>query len=433
VNIAGKRFSHGGDPLDKPPEPDYCSEPFPATPEEPVPGTIAKEFAQARFDQIEVAIGAGDAREVQRLGELARAEYVPVHDGLRDVVGATLDFAARATSPEEGEAIGRRVIERSMSSAGDAPQYAQPDLAERVRSIAAGWHWHATRFQVTEDGDKVTFRLDPCGSGMRLELEGRYDGPDGWIRSERGSPSTFMQSGFPMYSNHCAEMTRAGLAAGGASFVVEGWRERDCGVCFQHTYKRTDAVPAETYRRVGLEPPAARPGPSSVKRLFTDEELADLAVHPLDRAAKAVAAGDPVSARAALTECREAWSVSMHGAYRRWIALLWEEVCATIGGDALDGLLAATAPELVRHRRGGRPREWAGFWSMHLGLRSVRERGSRTEFWLDSSAVLEPGTGHVTPDRLCDGLRRGLRERDWRDAGAFDWVEDHIVHAVTYA
>jgi hypothetical protein len=266
---------------------------------------------------------------------------------------------------------------------------------------------------------------------MRLEAEGRYDGPAGWIRSKRPSPSTFMQSGFPMYSNHCAEMTRAGLAAGNASFVVEGWRERDCGVCFQHSYKRPEAVPAETYRRVGLEPPALSPGSSAVPRLFTSQELADLETHPLDRAATAAAAGDLDTALSALNECREAWGVSMHGAYRRWIGLLWDEACSAIGGDAADTLIAATAPELVRHRRGGSSRDWAGFWSMTLGLRSVRELASRTEFDLDPAFLLEPDGSRITPDRLCAGLRRGLRERGWTDAGDFEFVGDEIVHVVS--
>lgn len=391
---------------------------------------LTQEFARTRFDQIETAIEAGDAHEVRRLGDLARAEYLPVHDGMRDVVGATLEFAARATSPEEGEAIGRRVIERIMGESGDAPQYAQADLAARVRSITSGWHWHATQFEVSEDDEKVTFRLDPCGSGMRLEAEGRYDGPNGWLRSVRPSPSTFMQSGFPMYSNHCAEMTRAGLASGNATFVVEGWRERDCGLCFQHTYKHAGTVPDETYRRVGLEPPEATPSRAEPGRLFTAEELAQLATHPLERAASAVGAGDLAAAREALGESRDAWAISMHGAYRRWITLLWVEVAATVGAPWLDRLLAATAPELVRHRRGGSPRDWAGFWSMHLGLRSIRQQDSETEFVLDASALLEPGVDGVEPGALVDGLRRGLELRGWTDAGAFDDIDGTVLHVV---
>jgi hypothetical protein len=397
--------------------------------------TLDEEFAHTRFDQIEGAIAAGDAEAVRRLGELARAEYLPVHDGMRDVVGATLDFVARATSPAEGEEVGRRVIERLMGAAGDAPQYTQSDLAERVRAITAGWHWHATRFEVSEDDDKVTFRLDPCGSGMRLEAEGRYDGPDGWLRSTRPSPSTFMQTGFPLYSNHCAEMTRAGLAAGNATFVVEGWRERDCGVCFQHTYKRVAAVPAETYRRVGLERPesTSTANGQAPTRLFTADELDELATHPLERAARAVDAGDVDAALSSLRECRDAWGIAMHGAYRRWITMLWAEICETLGAEALGPALAATAPELLRHRRGGGAYDWAAFWSMHLGLRSVRERDGETEFEVEVAALVEPAVESVTEDAFVDGLRRGLAARGWGDAGDFGRSEDVFVHVVPNA
>jgi hypothetical protein len=393
--------------------------------------TLSEEFSHSRFDQIEAAIDAGDACVVERLSNLARSEYLPVHDGLRDVVGATLDFASRATSPEEGEAIGRRVIAKILGATGDAPQYEQADLADRVRSIAAGWFWHATQFQVSEDDDKITFRLDPCGSGGRLELEGRYDGPDAWTRSTRPSASTFMLTGFPMYSNHCAEMTRAGLAAGNATFVVEGWHDRGCGACVQHTYKRVEAVPPETYRRVGLESTAVRSGENAdVGRLFSAKELADLGTHPLERTAAVVAAGDLATARAALTESRDAWAISMHGAYRRWISLLWAEVIETLGRKSMERLVAATAPEFVRHRRGGSAYDWAAFWSMHFALRSIREADGGIELTLDPSMLLEPGGSAVTAEALVKGLQLGFEARGWSDAGVFLCVDGTITHAV---
>jgi hypothetical protein len=67
---------------------------------------------------------------------------------------------------------------------------------------------------------------------------------------------------------------------------------------------------------------------------------------------------------------------------------------------------------------------------MHLGLRSVREEGLQTEFVLDPSALLEPGSDRVKPDRLCAGLQRGLLARGWSDAGGFDSVDGALVHVV---
>ena len=156
---------------------------------------LNREFARTRFDAIEAAIESGDAAEVERLGELARAEYLPVHDGMRDMVGATLDFAARATL-----ARGRRGDRQARDRAdhgrrrGAAVRPGRPARARAVDRCRLALARHA-RSSVVEDDETVSFELEPCGSGGRLELEGRYDGDVGFLRSARPSPSTFMQPG----------------------------------------------------------------------------------------------------------------------------------------------------------------------------------------------------------------------------------------------
>ena len=391
--------------------------------------SVAEEFSRTRFDALETAITDGDAEHVRKLAASAQMEYVPVHDGLRDTVGAALSYAVDMTSPEEGEAIGRRAIARIMAG-GDAPQYGQIDLRARIRAIAAGWHWHVTGFTVVEDEDKVTFRLAPCGSGMRLETEGRYDGAQGWHRSVAPSPSTFMQRGFPLYSNHCAEMTRAGLISGSGAFLVEGWTpERNRGACFQHTFKRMEAVPAEFYRRVGLEPPSPVET-TPVVQLFSELELVDLATHPLDRAATAVESGDTDAALAALAESREAWGTAMHGAYLRWIAELWEEICRVCGEREREPLLEATAPELFGHIRGGDAHSWASFWSMHLALRGISEGpDGATTFEVEPAALLSD-VSLVTPEILCRCVRRGAEGRCWPAIGHIESDGVTIRHTV---
>jgi hypothetical protein len=385
-----------------------------------------KSSVRTRFDELDDALRAGDSATVRKLSAAARAEYLPVHDGLRDAVAATLSHAVDETSPEEGEAIGRRVIERLMQG-GDAPQYSQAGLRERVEAIADGWHWHGTTFTVTEDDEKVTFHLGPCGSGMRLELEGRYDGAGAWHRSREPSPSTFMERGFPMYSNHCAEMSRIGLLNGSPTFVVEGWTPlRERGVCFQHTFKRLDDVPDEFFRRLGLDPPTTRDGAPPPPRLFDGEELEALATHPLDRALAACERGDVEAALAALDASRVAWRDSMHGAYRRWLASLWSEVRQAAGPEVLERTVEAAAPELVGHIRDGSEDDWAAFWSMHLGLRGRSAR----RFELAADALLEPDESPIGPAELCASLQQGAARRGWTSVGRFDADGDVIVHSL---
>jgi len=81
------------------------------------------------------------------------------------------------------------------------------DLVRRIADIN---HWHMSRFRVIEDEQKVTFLLQPCGSGGRLINEGRYylTGDRPFALMPRASRSTFSMPDFPVYCNHCSEMSR---------------------------------------------------------------------------------------------------------------------------------------------------------------------------------------------------------------------------------
>ena len=103
--------------------------------------------------------------------------------------------------------------------------YDAMDIREQVKTAAAGWHWHMTRFRLAEDADKVTFILEPCGSGGRLINEGAYYGTDSRPLSlmPQASAATFGEPDFPIYCNHCSELTAIGLRMGAYGFLMEGW------------------------------------------------------------------------------------------------------------------------------------------------------------------------------------------------------------------
>jgi hypothetical protein len=293
------------------------------------------------------------------------------------------------------------------------------------------WHWHPSVLTVTENDERVTIHSHPCGSGMRLELRGKYDGPNGWHRSVTPSQSTFMESGFPMYCNHCPEMNRAGLSRGVTTWLVEGWRPYRAPerlACRQHAYKRVEDVPAEFYERVGLEPPAARERAprEPTPRLFSEEELADLATHPCDRAV-AIAEGASVEdALAALDECEAGWA-GMHGAYPVWLAILWDEVERRFGHGELLATLAATAPELVANVEPNTPEQWAAFWSMHLHLEQIHAASGWIEFVVGCDALLA-AAAPATAAEFCSALTEGLAARGWQDRGEFETRDGRIVH-----
>lgn len=392
-----------------------------------------RSLMRSRFDQLEDAIRDGDIVTARELAQAVRREYVVAHDGFRDAIAATLSHAVDVSSPEEGEAIGRRVVEYLMQG-GDPPQYTQPSFAGRLKAIAAGWHWHATSFTLSEDDEKFTFHLGPCGSGMRLLREGAYDGEGAWHRSETPSPSNFMQVGFPMYSNHCAEMTRMALMNGSATFIVEGWTPmRRRGICIQHTYKDPTMVSPEVYERVGLIPPLElqRQTAQEGNRLLSQDELDEIATHPLDRLIAQMARGNDAAALSSLDECRSGWRDAIHDVYRRWLSRLWAEVEQTLGHDQLVRTLEITAPELIKGVAGGSGWDWAAFWSIHLRLRDVRRTDDGWDFVVGAEALLQPDEYSGYPgsvDQFCHALNRGMRLFHRMAAGSFESQSDSIVH-----
>jgi hypothetical protein len=359
-----------------------------------------------------------------------------VHDGFVDASAAALSHVVDVTSPDEGEAIGREAMEEHMRGAwfdqfigshDDSPAA----LRTRIRDIVTTWHWHPSEITVTEDDVRVTVATHPCGSGMRLELRGKYDGPGGWHRSVEGSASTFMESGFPMYCNHCPEMNRAGLLHGATTWLVEGWRPHrapERQACRQHTYKRLSDVPAEFYERVGLDYPARRETLDSPRpaRLFTEAELVDLAVHPCDRVVRLLERGDADGAHEAAVGAYEGWA-GMHDAYPIWLAILWSTAERRLGRSALTELLERTTPELVASVREGTLEEWTAFWSMHLRLQEIRESRDRWTFVVAGDAVRNGGCS-VSLEELARALDRGVRRRAWTRVGGFAADGELLLH-----
>ena len=68
----------------------------------------------------------------------------------------------------------------------DVEKIANRDRRQIVEALAATWRAHSGSgtgphpgaFTITEDEEKFTFAMNPCGSGQRLVRMGRYEGPE---------------------------------------------------------------------------------------------------------------------------------------------------------------------------------------------------------------------------------------------------------------
>jgi hypothetical protein len=401
--------------------------------------SISSTSHHTRFDQLAAAVAGGDLSRVSAVQAALKAEYLLAHDGLRNAVARTIAEAVRIAGPVEGEAAGRRVVLGLMGD-GDVPQYSQGSMMDRLDAIATGWHWHATEFSLREESDRFTFVLGPCGSGMRLIQEGAYARSDALPLSIKPSKSTFMSAGYPTYCNHCSEMAYASLRHNKASFIVEGWTPlRQHGTCLQHTFKDGFRAPDEFYRRVDLTPPE-QADPTALEkddtRLLSDEQLAWISTHPLDRIMKLLERGDTEGASELVNISLVGWRDSIHDVYRRWLALLWKEALVSFGESAWRDCVRRAEPELlmtVASKLGSGDREtWEGFWMAHLRLERVESADGNLSFVSHSDALIDPiisEDGDAASDVL-ELLTQGLVELGHSRLGVLTLDGTHIVHRV---
>jgi hypothetical protein len=215
------------------------------------------EAGQRTIDRLLAAIDRGDRDEAGRLARRMYGECLAMHDLYRDKVTALKSFIARN--------FGDAALERALLDSARAfwlpilrRMPAGPEgLRARVKMFIAGLRGHLQPLRIREEADRIVVQMHPCGSGGRLIQEGRYDGPEAFVRIGRAQRITFGRSDYPVYCAHEAPMELADIEAHGAPFVVVEPGERlGQDPCSFIIYKDPARIPAHYYERLGLTPPA---------------------------------------------------------------------------------------------------------------------------------------------------------------------------------
>ncbi len=131
--------------------------------------------------------------------------------------------------------------------------------AEIMRSHRCGPHQDGT-IEIIEDEDRISIKMDPCGSGGRMR---RGD-------SVNGTPSRFLppynfgitkephwwcwnQKGVPYYCVHCAINEILPIEWGGYPLWVTGYSDNADDPCYWHFYKKPELIPETYYTRLGFD------------------------------------------------------------------------------------------------------------------------------------------------------------------------------------
>jgi hypothetical protein len=216
-----------------------------------------REMERRTLDRLCDAIDSGDPDKAKKIAQRMYNEFLSMHDLYRNWVTGTLSAIARRYGDEaldeimvDGVRAWWQPIVASMPKGSEA-------LAARVKMFAAGLQGHLQPLEITEDDEKVTIKLCPCGSGGRLISEGKYEGKDAFYTIKKGQNLSYGRDDYPVYCAHEYAMEKVDIEENGTPMVVvEPAEKLGRDYCSLVIYKDPEAVPLKYFERIGMKKPA---------------------------------------------------------------------------------------------------------------------------------------------------------------------------------
>jgi hypothetical protein len=217
------------------------------------------QMSRPTMDRAIEAIEAGDTEEAKRLCEEMKHESQFMHDLLVDGVAGLISFVGERFGDQGVEEAWTYSLERSWRSPVETIDHI--DRREVAKALAATWRAHSTSgvgpvpgaFEIAEDAEKLTFTMNPCGSGQRLWRMGRYR-EGGWGLTSSGHDWSYGREGFPLYCTHCSFMneTLPIRWIGYPVYPSDPPDDFDSDPCTWYWYKDPADIPDRHWERHGM-------------------------------------------------------------------------------------------------------------------------------------------------------------------------------------
>ena len=219
-----------------------------------------KEMSRPTMDRAIEALDRGDLAEARRLCEGMKYEWRFMHDLLVDSVAGLLTFVKERLGEDAVADAHRSSMERRWKHQVGAVD--RQERREIVHALAATWRAHSGSgtgpspgaFTISEDDEKFTFTMNPCGSGQRLWRMGRYRGEDAYALTDRAHDWSYDRVGFPIYCTHCPFMNEILPIEwlGYPLYPSDPPEDFDRDPCVWYWYKDPTTIPDRHYTRYGL-------------------------------------------------------------------------------------------------------------------------------------------------------------------------------------
>lgn len=180
-------------------------------------------------------------------------EFLVAHDLFRDWIADLLSEIGRQFGDEALHNIMLKTVGNYMKP---LKELSKQGFRAFVEATAAIWRAHFSDFELTEDDEKVTFILKPCGTGGRQLQEGKYEAPLNLLRVEEPQVMTGQSKDCPVYCAHCVSMTEFMLDEKmDFVYVVEVEHGKNNAEHLFHIYKDPSKVPTHLYTKLGRKKP----------------------------------------------------------------------------------------------------------------------------------------------------------------------------------
>jgi hypothetical protein len=223
-----------------------------------------RELSRPTMDRAIEAIDAGEPERARVLCEEMKHEWLMLHDLMAESVLGLISFVQDRLGDEGVADAWTQCTERGWKRHHDAIN-ALP-RRQLVYLLAATWRAHSGSgvgeapgsFEITEDDEKVTFTMNPCGSGQRLVRRGLYE-KQGYGRTRAAHDWSYGRKDFPLYCTHCSFMNESLPIqwSGHPLYPSDPPEDYSTDPCTWYWYKDAADIPARHWERYG----AVKPGP----------------------------------------------------------------------------------------------------------------------------------------------------------------------------
>lgn len=232
------------------------------------------EMARPTMDRALEGLAEGRHNDVAALCEAMKHEWRFLHDAMTEQILGLISFIADRMGEDAVEDAWETLLEPMWH--GPAEKIVAQDRRRTVEALAATWRAHSTSgvgplagaFTITEDDEKFTFSMNPCGSGQRLVRLGRYEASPLYGFTREAHSWSYGRSKFPLYCTHCSFMNERLPIRWYGMPLYPSVPPTDYASdpCTWYWYKDPADIPERYWERHGgTKPPAGQPDGEEVR------------------------------------------------------------------------------------------------------------------------------------------------------------------------